>query len=148
MPTIEVTSPPLTASTRLRVATRLTDWLAAHGARADHVVVVYRPAEPMTYFAGGSPLSMYQEQDNQPKGAGRARWASVICHIHPNRDRAYQQALADEIRSALGLAEVPGHCLVRCQPFAPERTFYADDTRMVNAAGPQTSQKGNDHATD
>ncbi|MFF7361715.1 hypothetical protein [Streptomyces sp. NPDC008125] len=139
MPTIEVTSTPLTASARLKSALRLTRWLAAHGSDAAHVVVVFRTAEPMTYFAGGMPLTRYGDET----GAGedrRAHWASVVCHVHPGRDHPYLSELAQEIRESLGLAERSPHCLVRFEPTHPDRVFYLESGSMTSS-GPQQASR-------
>jgi hypothetical protein len=133
LPTIDVTSAPLTPSTRLRAAIRLTRWLDERGSQAAHVVVVFRTADPMTYFVGGLPLSTYREGDSEQDSQG-ARWASVVCHIHPARDHAYMLDLAEEVREALGIAGDSGHCLVRFEPTRPDRVFYTKQGRITGVA--------------
>ncbi|MFI6807472.1 hypothetical protein ACIBO6_20990 [Streptomyces luteogriseus] len=129
MPTVDVTSTPLTPSARLRAALRLTRWMAAHGSNAAHVVVSFRTAEPMEYFAGGMPLTTY-EHDTEP--GKHARWASVVCHVHPDRDHAYRAGLAEEIGQALGLGTDSAHLTVRFQPTQPDRVFYLDSGSMTS----------------
>lgn len=146
MPTIEVTSNPLTPSARLKAALRLTRWMAAHGSRAAHVVVSFRTAEPMAYFAGGMPLTAYEDGDGQES---RASWASVVCHIHPDRDPAYCDELALEIAQALGVERTDGHLTVRFEPTRPDRVFYLHDGTITSGA-PATvgrdTEKGLQHA--
>lgn len=142
MPTVEVTSNPLTASTRLKAALRLTRWLAAHGSHASHVVVAFRAAEPMTYFAGGMPLDMYGDGGSGREDK-RAQWASIVCHIHPERDHAYMTELAQEVKEALGLTEDSGHCLVRFEPTRPDLVFYLESESMTsNGLKPAERRKG------
>ncbi|MEU6970763.1 hypothetical protein AB0A71_24085 [Kitasatospora aureofaciens] len=146
MPTVHVTSTPLTPSARLKAALRLTRWLTAHGSNAAHVVVTFHITEPMAYFAGGMPQTSYGESEG---AAGHARWASVVCHVHPDRDHAYLTELAQEIRAALGLDADSAHCLVRFEPTQPDRVFYLESGSMTSA-GPQPAarsrEKGPDHA--
>lgn len=146
MPTIEVTSTPLTASARLRVALRLTRWLSDQGSAATHAVVTFRAAEPMSYFAGGVPLSAYEE--GAEAAARQARWASVVCRIHPERDRAYMAALAREVRDALGLTGKSDHCVIRFEPTRPDRVLYAQagDLTTDAPALAASSQEGQAHA--
>ena len=129
MPTVDVTSTPLTPSARLRAALRLTRWMAAHGSNAAHVVVSFRTAEPMEYFAGGMPLTTYEDDTGQDR---HARWASVVCHIHPDRDHAYRAELAEEIGQALGLDADTAHLTVRFQPTQPDRVFYLESGSMTS----------------
>ncbi|MGW7074717.1 hypothetical protein [Streptomyces sp. NPDC054866] len=146
MPTIDVTSTPLTPSARLKAALRLTRWMAAHGSDAAHVVVTFRTAEPMTYFAGGVPLTPYGDGTDEDK---RARWASVVCHIHPDRDPAYRAELAEEIREALGLDAGTAHLMVRLEPTQPDRVFYLDSGSMTSGgtqSGGRSEEKGSQHA--
>jgi len=146
LPTIEVTSTPLTASTRVRVAIRLTRWLSDRGSHTAHAVVVFRAAEPMTYFAGGVPLSRYGEGDEGE--AKRARWSSVVCRVHPDRNHAYISELAHEVREALGLTGESDHCVIRFEPTRPDRVLYAGtggptiDSPALAAA----NQEGQAHA--
>ncbi|WP_338776432.1 hypothetical protein [Streptomyces sp. DG1A-41] len=129
MPTVDVTSTPLTPSARLRAALRLTRWMAAHGSNAAHVVVSFRTSEPMEYFAGGMPLTTYEHGTEPGK---HARWASVVCHVHPDRDHAYRAGLAEEIGQALGLGTDTAHLTVRFQPTQPDRVFYLDSGSMTS----------------
>jgi hypothetical protein len=131
LPTLEVTSTPLTPSARLKAALRLTRWLSNHGADPVHAVVLFRTADPMTYFAGGVPLTRYQD-DNAEAESRQARWAHVVCHAHPDRDHTYRSELAEQVRQTLGLAE--GHCLVRFESTEPERVFYPHDGSMTNSS--------------
>jgi hypothetical protein len=152
LPTIEVSSTPLTPSARLRAAVRLTRWLAAHGSRAAHVVVTFRTVEPMAYFCGGVPLTTYADGATAD-GTGESatvRWASVVCRVHPDRDHAYRAELAEEIREALGLDGDGAHLTVRFEPTQPERVFYLDSGSMTSggpaAPAGRAQQKGTDHA--
>ena len=129
MPTVDVTSTPLTPSARLRAALRLTRWMAAHGSNAAHVVVSFRTAEPMEYFSGGMPLTTYEDDTGQDR---HARWASVVCHIHPDRDHSYRAELAEEIGQALGLDADTDHLTVRFQPTQPDRVFYRESGSMTS----------------
>ncbi|ATL26060.1 hypothetical protein [Streptomyces formicae] len=129
MPTVEVTSTPLTPSTRLKAAIRLTRWLAAHGSDPAHAVVSFRAAEPMTYFAGGMPLTKFEDGTGEDR---RARWASVVCHIHPERDHTYRAELAEEIKEALGLAADTAHLMVRFEATQPDRVLYLESGSMTN----------------
>ncbi|MFD9903754.1 hypothetical protein [Streptomyces sp. NPDC059063] len=133
MPTVDVTSTPLTPSARLKAALRLTRWLATHGSNAAHVVVSFRTAEPMTYFAGGMPLTTYAEGAAEDK---RARWASVVCHVHPDRDHAYRAELAEEIRAALGLDADATHLMVRFEATRPDRVAYLESGSMTSGGPP------------
>lgn len=148
MPTIEVTSTPLTASARLRAALRLTRWLSDEGAVAAHAVVTFRAAEPMSYFAGGVPLSQYGQECQAE--ARRAHWASVVCRIHPERDRAYMAALAREVRDALGLTGQSDHCVIRFEPTRPDRVLYTEGGNLAtdDPALAAYSQEGKAHASD
>ncbi|GGY11737.1 hypothetical protein [Streptomyces minutiscleroticus] len=143
MPTVEVTSDPLTPSARLRTALRLTRWLTARGSATAHVVVSFRAAEPMAYFAGGVPLTTWQDGTDD---SSRPRWASVVCRVHPDRDRAYRAALADEVRQALGLDRDDAHLTVRFEPTEPGRMYYLEAGSMTSAdavpagRGPQKGQ--------
>lgn len=137
MPAVDVTSTPLTPSARLRAALRLTRWMAAHGSDAAHVAVAFRTVEPMAYFCGGVPLTSYQ--DGADEGPA-ARWASVVCHIHPGRDHAYRAELAEEIRQALGLEE-SAHLTVRFEPTQPDRVFYLESGSMTSG-GPAPAGRG------
>ncbi|MGL6234650.1 MAG: hypothetical protein ACRC20_04840 [Segniliparus sp.] len=130
MPTVEVTSSPLTPSARLKAAVRLTRWLADNGSDPAHVVVMFKSTDPMAYFVGGAPLTSYQDANAEAK---QARWAYVVCHIHPGRGKAYCARLAEEAREALGMGGGAGNCLVRFEPTEPERVFYLQDGSMVNA---------------
>lgn len=138
MPTVEVNSTPLTPSARLKAALRLTRWMAAHGSNAAHVVVSFRTDEPMTYFAGGMPQTTYQDDASQGR---HARWASVVCHVHPDRDHAYRAELAEEIREALGLDADTAHLMVRFEPTRPDRVFHLDSGAMTSG-GRQTADRG------
>ncbi|WP_405621701.1 hypothetical protein [Streptomyces sp. NBC_00076] len=129
MPTVDVTSTPMTPSARLKAALRLTRWMAAHGSAAAHVVVSFRTAEPMEYFAGGMPLTTYENDTGQDK---HARWASVVCHIHPDRDHAYRASMAEEIGQALGLDTDSAHLTVRFQPTQPDQVFYLESGSMTS----------------
>lgn len=126
MPTIEVTSSPLTPSARLKTALRLTKWLTAHGSDPTHVAVQFQTAEPMTYFAGGIPLSRF---DDEHAAQRHAEWASVICHVHYLRDHSYRRSLAEEVRASLGITD--GHCVVRFEPTEPDRVFFLDNQQMT-----------------
>ncbi|GAB1333078.1 hypothetical protein [Streptomyces sennicomposti] len=145
MPTVEVTSNPLTPSTRLRAALRLTRFMAARGSDPAHVVVCFRTAEPMAYFAGGMPLTTY-EDDTGPEQA--ARWASVVCHVHPDRDHDYRARLAEEIAQALGVDPDARHLTVHFRPTRPDHVFYLQEGSMTSA-GPapagRDQQKGLQH---
>ncbi|WP_431776782.1 hypothetical protein [Streptomyces cucumeris] len=146
MPTVDVTSSPLTPSARLKATLRLTRWLAAHGSDAAHVVVSFRTAEPMAYFAGGVPLTKYEDGTDEGR---QARWASVVCHVHPDRDHTYRSELAGEIREALGLDAVSAHLMVRFEPTHPDRVFYlASGTLTSGDPLPVTrdDEKGLPHA--
>ncbi|MEU1941244.1 hypothetical protein ACFW95_34585 [Streptomyces sp. NPDC059474] len=129
MPTVDVTSTPLTPSARLKAALRLTRWLAVHGSNPAHVVVSFRTAEPMAYFAGGMPLTTYPDGNSEEK---QARWASVVCHIHPDRDHAYRAELAGEVREALGLAPETAHLMVRFEPTQPDRVIHLESGSMTS----------------
>ncbi|GAA3168894.1 MULTISPECIES: hypothetical protein [Streptomyces] len=146
MPTIDVTSTPLTPSARLKAALRLTRWLAAHGSNAAHVVVSFRTAEPMAYFAGGMPLTTYEGDKGENRHAG---WASVVCHTHPDRDQVYRTELAEEIRDALGLDADTAHLMVRFEPTQPDRVSYLESGSMTSG-GPlvadRSQEKGSRHA--
>ncbi|MEU2711961.1 hypothetical protein [Streptomyces sp. NPDC007205] len=146
MPTVDVTSTPLTPSARLRAALRLTRWLAAHGSNAAHVVVSFRAAEPMAYFCGGMPLTTYDDAGDADQ---QTRWASVVCHIHPDRDPTYRAELAREIREALALSPDSGHLMVRFEPTPPDRVFYLESGAMTSGdpmpAG-RDEEKGSRHA--
>ncbi|MFE0683821.1 hypothetical protein ACFW17_23805 [Streptomyces sp. NPDC058961] len=135
MPTVEVTSNPLTPSTRLRAAMRLTRWMAAHGSKAAHVVVSFRTAEPMAYFAGGMPLTTYEQGNDQSQ---KASWAHVVCHIHPDRDHAYRDELALEIAEALKVDLADAHLMVRFEPTRPDRVFYLHEG-SITSGGPATA---------
>ncbi|WP_369363781.1 hypothetical protein AB5L52_11525 [Streptomyces sp. CG4] len=137
MPTIVVTSTPLTPSARLRAALRLTRWLAAHGSKAAHVVVSFRTAEPMAYFCGGVPLTSYADGTDED---GSARWASVACHIHPDRDHTYRAELAEEVGQALGLDEKTAHLTVRFEPTQPDRVFYLESGSLTSG-GPTAADR-------
>lgn len=139
MPTVQVMSSPLTASARLKAALRLTKWFCAHGSDPAHVVVLFQTAAPMTYFAGGVPLTRFDDEDGEQRCA---QWASVVCHVHHERDHAYRADLAEEVRASVGLAD--GHCLVRFEPTDPERVFYLHNGVMTDSAPPMvgTAQKG------
>ncbi|MDO0929399.1 hypothetical protein QQY24_29795 [Streptomyces sp. TG1A-8] len=138
LPTVEVTSNPLTPSARLRAALRLTRWMTAHGSNAAHVVVSFHAAEPMAYFAGGMPLTTYEDGTGQDR---RARWASVVCHVHPDRDHDYRTELAHEIGEALGLDPDGAHLTVRFQPTQPDRVFYLEAGSMTSG-GPAPADRG------
>lgn len=146
MPTIDVSSTPLTPSARLKAALRLTRWMAARGSQAAHVVITFRTPEPMAYFSGGVPLTSYGDGTAE---SGCARWASVVCHIHPDRDHVYRAELAEEIRRALGLEGEGAHLTIRFEPTQPDRVFYLDSGSMTSG-GPVPAghgqQKGSRHA--
>lgn len=131
MPTLDVTSNPLTASTRLKVAGRMTRWFAAQGSEPSHVIVHFHTESPMSYFAGGAPLSRYSDEKSQ-SDARLASWASVACHIHVDRDHTYMSELAREIRDALGIPDA-GHCLVRFLPTLPSQVFYLNSGHMTDS---------------
>jgi hypothetical protein len=131
MPTVEITAPPLTPSARLRAAMRITRWLGDHGAIVSHVVVRFAAAEPMSYFAGGVPTTRYADDAEKP--ARTAAWASVVCHVHPARDRAYRAALAREIREALGVTEAGGHFVCRFSDTDPSDVVYLDGGDLTTA---------------
>ncbi|GAA1925713.1 hypothetical protein GCM10009837_58840 [Streptomyces durmitorensis] len=146
MPTVDVSSTPLTPSARLRAALRLTRWMAAHGSAAAHVVVSFRTAEPMAYFAGGMPLTAYGDGMDEDR---RARWASVVCHVHPDRDHAYRAELAEEVREALGLDADTAHLTVRFEPTQPDRVFYLESGSMTSGGPPpagRSQEKGSRYA--
>ncbi|WP_416963201.1 hypothetical protein [Streptomyces sp. Agncl-13] len=146
MPTVDVTSTPLTPSARLKVALRLTRWMAAHGSDAAHVVVSFRTAEPMAYFAGGMPLTTYKDDTSQD---GHAGWASVVCHVHPGRDHTYRAELAEEVRATLGLDADAAHLMVRFEPTRPDRVFYLESGSMTSGEPPavdRDEEKGLRHA--
>ncbi|WP_329172916.1 MULTISPECIES: hypothetical protein [unclassified Streptomyces] len=146
MPTVDVTSSPLTPSARLGAALRLTRWLAAHGSDPAHVVVSFRTAEPMAYYSGGVPLTAYQDVAGEER---RARWAYVVCHVHPDRDHRYLAGLAEEVRQTLGLDAETAHLMVRFEPTRPDQVFYLESGSMTNAgASPagHAQQKGPRHA--
>ncbi|WP_369174877.1 hypothetical protein AB5J49_46350 [Streptomyces sp. R28] len=146
MPTVDVTSTPLTPSARLKAALRLTRWMAAHGSNAAHVVVSFRTAEPMAYFAGSMPLTNYEDGTSEDK---QARWASVVCHIHPDRDHTYRAELAEQVREALGLDTERAHLMVRFEPTQPDRVFYLESGSMTSGdpipVG-RDQEKGSRHA--
>ncbi|MEU7581650.1 hypothetical protein AB0B50_29080 [Streptomyces sp. NPDC041068] len=146
MPTVDVTSTPLTPSARLKAALRLTRWLAAHGSDPAHAVVSFRTAEPMTYFAGGMPLTKYEDGTGEDR---HARWASVVCHIHPDRDHTYRAELAEEIRESLGLAADTAHLMVRFEATQPDRVLYLESGSMTNGRPlpvGHSQAKGSHHA--
>ncbi|OLR92679.1 hypothetical protein BJP25_21885 [Actinokineospora bangkokensis] len=124
-----MTSPPLTPSARLRAAVRLTRWFAARGSDPAHVVVQFRPAEPMACFAGGVPLSRFEDAAGEQRAAA---WALAVCHVHRDRGPDYLAGLAEEVRAALGV--VDGHCVVRCEPTDPERVFSLQDGQMTDSS--------------
>lgn len=120
MPTIEITSDPLTPSRRLKIATKVTQWLVDQGANREHVVVRFIATEPMSYFAGGLPLTRYDEVGDTPYTT--ATWANVVCRVHPDRDTAFRSELMATLKSSLG---ADNHLVVRFCDTTPNEMRYS-----------------------
>ncbi|WP_328315558.1 hypothetical protein [Streptomyces sp. NBC_00388] len=131
MPTVDVTSPALTPSARLKAALNLTRWLTNHGSDAAHVVVAFHTADPMAYFVRGVPLTTFDDPGGDQR---RAPWASVVCHVHPDRDAEYRAGLAEEIRRTLCPEAGTGHLMVRFEPTRPDHVLYRDGNTMTSGA--------------
>lgn len=134
MPTITLTTSPLSASTKRLIATRLTRWFAAAGVAPAHVVLRFADAPPGTLFSGGIPVELI------PQGESELQHASVVVQLGPQRDDAFRDALGAEIVGALDLRPDTPFLYVEFRTTSPGDVRIARRGQLVRADGQNTTE--------
>lgn len=133
MPTLEITSPAIPVPRRRAIAVRLTRWLRDRGVRPAHVTVSFRERPANALFTGGLPVEALA-----PTTDG-LHDASVSCHLGPDRDEAFRDALAAEIADALGCSPETPFLYIEFRTTSPADVYVASAGRVRRADQPVPS---------
>jgi hypothetical protein len=130
MPTITITSTPLTVPRRRAVAVRLTRWLRDRGVTPAHVIVHFTDHRPDTVFSGGLPVELIT------RTAAGLPYASVVCRIGPDRDAAFRAGLAEQIAAALEVRDPSALLYIEFRPTGPDHVHVWRNGALRRADSP------------
>jgi hypothetical protein len=125
MPTIEISGPNLPLAMRKSVALRVSSWFKARGTSPAHVLVQFTAVSADSVFSAGIPM-------RGGIGSADARFALVRCCVSTDRDDAFLELLAQELRAALGLDD-GGLLYVRFERVARSDVYVSTTGKLVRA---------------